>query len=132
MSDLLRHPGGILRGLRGEAFADPADDRQALEAGDEIAVTATAFIGAKARQGRLVLRASPRSIVWQPYRPLHGYGPPMDLMGARWGGEVDRSGPGAWRVKPVMRIIRLADAQQEHRFAVPASDVDLIRRVTSA
>jgi hypothetical protein len=132
MSDLVRHPGGIIRGLRRQPFGAPADDRQALEAGDEIAVAATAFTEAKTRQGRLVLRVSPRSVVWQPYRPLRGYGHPVDLAGTRWGGDSDRSGPGAWKVKPVMRIIRLADEQQEHRFAVSAGDVDLIRRVVSA
>jgi hypothetical protein len=132
MTDLLRHPGGILRGLRRQPFADPADDQQALETGAEVAVVATAMTGTRMRQGRLVLRVSPRLVIWQPYRPLRGYGQPVDLTRARWVGDTDRSGPGAWKVKPVMRFIRLADDRQEHRFAVPASDVDLIRRVVSA
>jgi hypothetical protein len=134
MSDLLRHPSELVRyRLWRTPFGDPAADRAELRSGTPILVSASLYDGTRTHAGELILQANVASpIIW---RARAGWRKSETLIylkrPIRWLETRPRVGRERWKIKSVFAIVELADTAQQWIFAVPKSDVELVRLAVS-
>ena len=134
MSDLLRHPSELVRHrLRRTPFGHPEADRADQPSGTPILVSALLYDGTRTLAGELVVQANSASpIIWRARAGWKKSGTPIDLQRlVQWLGTRPRAGRERWKIKSEFAIVEIADEAQRWVFAVPESDVELVRLAVS-